>query len=82
MWPVGFLVPTPTLAELECGQENATDKAFGGLVTELLLDRGLGAAGVAISRAQVKGVLRLPPARLRVTFPVLRTRPTRTRPTR
>jgi hypothetical protein len=43
---------------------------FGGLVTELLLDRGLGAAGVAISPAQ--GVLRLPPAQLRATFPVLR----------
>jgi hypothetical protein len=31
----------------------------GGLVTELLLDRGLGAAGVALSPAPVKGVLRL-----------------------
>jgi alpha-beta hydrolase superfamily lysophospholipase len=46
--------------------------SFGGLVTELLLDRGLGAAGVAISPAPVKGVLRLPPAMLRATFPVLR----------
>jgi pimeloyl-ACP methyl ester carboxylesterase len=45
--------------------------SFGGLVAELLLDRGLGAAGVAISPAQVKGVLRLPPAQLRATFPVL-----------
>lgn len=45
--------------------------SFGGLVTELLLDRGLGAAGVAISPAPVKGVLRLPPAQLRATFPVL-----------
>jgi pimeloyl-ACP methyl ester carboxylesterase len=46
--------------------------SFGGLVTELLLDRGLGAAGVAISLAPVKGVLRLPPAELRSGFPVLR----------
>jgi pimeloyl-ACP methyl ester carboxylesterase len=46
--------------------------SFGGLVTELLLDRGLGAAGVAVSPAQVKGVLRLPPAQLRTIFPVLR----------
>jgi pimeloyl-ACP methyl ester carboxylesterase len=45
--------------------------SFGGLVTELLLDRGLGAAGVAISPAPVKGVLRLPPAQLRATLPVL-----------
>jgi pimeloyl-ACP methyl ester carboxylesterase len=45
--------------------------SFGGLVVELLLDRGLGAAGVAISPAPVKGVLRLPPAQLRAAFPVL-----------
>jgi pimeloyl-ACP methyl ester carboxylesterase len=45
--------------------------SFGGLVAELLLDRGVGAAGVAISPAPVKGVLRLPPAQLRATFPVL-----------
>ena len=45
--------------------------SFGGLFTELLLDRGLGAAGVAISPAPVKGVLRLPPAQLRAAFPVL-----------
>jgi pimeloyl-ACP methyl ester carboxylesterase len=45
--------------------------SFGGLVTELLLDRGLGAAGVAVSPAQIKGVLRLPPAQLRTVFPVI-----------
>jgi alpha-beta hydrolase superfamily lysophospholipase len=45
--------------------------SFGGLITELLLDRGLGVAGVAISPAPVKGVLRLPPAQLRAAFPVL-----------
>jgi hypothetical protein len=45
--------------------------SFAGLVTELLLDRGLGAAGVALSPAPVKGVLRLPPAQLRSAFPVL-----------
>jgi alpha-beta hydrolase superfamily lysophospholipase len=45
--------------------------SFGGLITELLLDRGLGVAGVAISPAQVKGVLRLPPAQVRATFPGL-----------
>jgi pimeloyl-ACP methyl ester carboxylesterase len=46
--------------------------SFGGLITELLLDRGIGAAGVAISPAPVKGVLRLPPAELRTVFPALR----------
>jgi pimeloyl-ACP methyl ester carboxylesterase len=45
--------------------------SFGGLVVELLLDRGAGAAGVAISPAPVEGVLRLPPAQLRAAFPVL-----------
>jgi alpha-beta hydrolase superfamily lysophospholipase len=45
--------------------------SFGGLVTEMLLDRGLGVAGVAISPAPIKGVLRLPPAQLRAAFPVL-----------
>ena len=45
--------------------------SFGGLVTEMLLDRGLGAAGVAISPAPFKGVLRLPPAQIKSAFPVL-----------
>jgi pimeloyl-ACP methyl ester carboxylesterase len=45
---------------------------LGGLVTALLLDRGLAAAGVAIAPAPVKGVLRLPLAQLPSAFPVLR----------
>jgi pimeloyl-ACP methyl ester carboxylesterase len=46
--------------------------SFGGLITQLLLDRGLGAAGVAISPAQIKGVLALPPAQLRVSWVALK----------
>src|SRR3954471_8152590 len=46
--------------------------SFGGLITELLLDRGLGAAGATLSPAPVKGVLGLPPALLRTAFPALR----------
>jgi pimeloyl-ACP methyl ester carboxylesterase len=46
--------------------------SFGGLVTELLLDRGFGAVGVALSPAPVKGVLRLPLAQLRSAFPALK----------
>ncbi|MEA2329909.1 MAG: hypothetical protein QOH58_47 [Thermoleophilaceae bacterium] len=46
--------------------------SFGGAVVQLLLDRGLGSAGVAIHPAPVKGVLRLPPSALRAAFPVLR----------
>jgi pimeloyl-ACP methyl ester carboxylesterase len=53
--------------------------SFGGLITELLLDRGLGAAGVALSPAPVKGVLRLPPAELRTVFPALRNPANRTK---
>jgi pimeloyl-ACP methyl ester carboxylesterase len=46
--------------------------SFGGAFTEILLDRGLGAAGVAIDAAAVKGVLKLPLSTLRSGFPVLR----------
>lgn len=46
--------------------------SFGGLVVQVLLDRGLGAAGVAIDPAPVKGILKLPLSTLRVSFPVLR----------
>jgi pimeloyl-ACP methyl ester carboxylesterase len=46
--------------------------SFGGLVTQLLLDRGLGAAGVAIGTAPPKGVLVLPFSTLRAGFPGLK----------
>ncbi len=45
--------------------------SFGGLITQILLDRGLGAAGVAIDPAQPKGVLALPLSTLRIVWPVL-----------
>lgn len=45
--------------------------SFGGAFVQLLLDRGLGAAGVAIDSAPVKGVLRLPLSTLRSAWPVL-----------
>jgi pimeloyl-ACP methyl ester carboxylesterase len=45
--------------------------SFGGAFVQLLLDRGLGAAGVAIHSAPVRGVLSLPLSTLKVTFPVL-----------
>ncbi|GAB3155428.1 alpha/beta fold hydrolase [Micromonospora sonneratiae] len=45
--------------------------SFGGTFVQLLLDRGLGSAGVAIDAAPVKGVLRMPPSTLKATFPVL-----------
>jgi alpha-beta hydrolase superfamily lysophospholipase len=46
--------------------------SFGGAFTEILLDRGLGAAGVAIDAAAVKGILALPHEQLRSGFPVLK----------
>jgi alpha-beta hydrolase superfamily lysophospholipase len=45
--------------------------SFGGAFAEILLDRGLGAAAVAIDPAPVKGVLRLPLSTLRSGFPIL-----------
>jgi pimeloyl-ACP methyl ester carboxylesterase len=46
--------------------------SFGGAFTEILLDRGLGAAGVAIDAAAVRGVTRLPFSTLKSAFPVLK----------
>jgi pimeloyl-ACP methyl ester carboxylesterase len=44
---------------------------FGGSVTQILLDRGWGAAGVAIASAPVKGIARLPLSMLKLAFSVL-----------
>jgi pimeloyl-ACP methyl ester carboxylesterase len=46
--------------------------SFGGLFAQLLLDRGLGAAGVALGTAAPKGVLKLPLSTLRAGWPALR----------
>ena len=46
--------------------------SFGGLTTQLLLNRGLGAAGVAIGTAPPKGILVLPASTLRAGFPALK----------
>ena len=45
--------------------------SFGGLITQILVDRGLGAAGVAIAPAPVKGIIFLPFSTLKVSFPAL-----------
>jgi pimeloyl-ACP methyl ester carboxylesterase len=44
---------------------------LGGLVTQILLDRGWGAAGVAIASAPVGGIARLPLSILKLAFSVL-----------
>ena len=46
--------------------------SFGGLIVQILLDRGFGAAGVAIDSAAPKGVLRLPFSALRSASVALR----------
>jgi pimeloyl-ACP methyl ester carboxylesterase len=45
--------------------------SYGGLFVELLLDRGLGRAGVAMSPAPPKGILALPFSTLRAAAPAL-----------
>ena len=45
--------------------------SLGGTITQLLLDRGLGAAGVGIASGTVKGVRDLPLSTLRASRPVL-----------
>ena len=45
--------------------------SFGGLIVELLLDRGLGRAGVALSPAPPKGILILPFSSLKAASPAL-----------
>jgi len=45
--------------------------SFGGLITQMLVDRGLGSAGVVIDSAQTAGVAVLPFSTIRVGFPIL-----------
>jgi len=46
--------------------------SMGGAVVQVLLDRGLGAAGVAIDPGPIKGVLNLPLSALRSALPALK----------
>jgi len=45
--------------------------SFGGLMVQILLGRGLAAAGIAIDPAPIKGVWQLPFTALKSSFPVL-----------
>jgi len=45
---------------------------MGGLIVQILLDHGYGAAGVAIDSVAPEGVRRVPLAQTRAAFPVLR----------
>jgi pimeloyl-ACP methyl ester carboxylesterase len=44
----------------------------GGVFTQVLLDHGFGAAGVAINSAPTEGVKRVPLSQVRAAFPVLK----------
>lgn len=46
--------------------------SFGGLLTQILLDHGYGAAGIAIDSAPTEGIRVSPPSQVRATFPVLK----------
>lgn len=46
--------------------------SFGGTLTQLLLARGNGAAGVVINSAPTEGVLVNPPSQLKSLFPILK----------
>jgi pimeloyl-ACP methyl ester carboxylesterase len=46
--------------------------SFGGLITQILLQRGQGVAGVALDSAPFKGVHVVPPSTLRVGWPALK----------
>ncbi|GAB3828246.1 alpha/beta hydrolase [Dactylosporangium cerinum] len=45
--------------------------SFGGTLTQLLLDRGHGAAGVVIDSAPPEGIRVTPPSQIRSLFPIL-----------
>jgi non-heme chloroperoxidase len=45
--------------------------SFGGLITQVLLGKGIAAAGIAIDPAPIKGVWQLPFSALRASLPVL-----------
>jgi alpha-beta hydrolase superfamily lysophospholipase len=60
-----------TIAESLDASPVLVGHSFGGLIVEKLLGQGVGAAGVAIDPAQIKGVLPLPLAQLRSGLPAL-----------
>jgi pimeloyl-ACP methyl ester carboxylesterase len=46
--------------------------SFGGVLVQILLDHGFGAAGVAIDSVPAEGVRVVPPSQIRASFPVLK----------
>ena len=84
--PIGSLTVPETLAHLESvirGLDRPPlimGHSYGGLLTQLLLDRGFGAAGVAIDSAPPEGIRKVPLAQFRALFPAFENPANRHRP--
>ncbi|MEV6816418.1 alpha/beta hydrolase [Micromonospora sp. NPDC051296] len=75
--PVARLTVPETVAHLEKVITALPEKpilighSFGGTLTQLLLDRGHGAAGVVIDSAPPEGIRVAPPSQIKSLFPIL-----------
>jgi pimeloyl-ACP methyl ester carboxylesterase len=75
--PIAKLTVPETVAHLEKviaelpEQPIIIGHSFGGTLTQLLLDRGYGAAGVVIDSAPPEGIRVTPPSQIRSLFPIL-----------
>lgn len=76
--PIASLTVPETVAHL-AGVVTELDRppiimghSFGGTLTQLLLDRGCGAAGVVINSAPTEGVRVSPPSQIKSLFPILK----------
>ncbi|MFJ4467195.1 alpha/beta fold hydrolase [Streptomyces sp. NPDC089424] len=74
--PIASLTVPETVAHLEKVITELPEKpilighSFGGVLTQLLLDRGHAAAGVVIDSAPPQGIRVNPPSQLRSLFPI------------
>ncbi|BCJ59646.1 alpha/beta hydrolase [Micromonospora endophytica] len=75
--PIATVTVPETLAHLEKVINALPEKpilighSFGGTLTQLLLDRGHGAAGVVIGSAPPEGIRVTPPSQIKSLFPIL-----------
>ena len=75
--PIAAVTVPETVAHLEKVITGLPEKpviighSFGGTLTQLLLDRGQGAAGVAINSAPPEGIRVTPPSQIKSRFPIL-----------
>jgi pimeloyl-ACP methyl ester carboxylesterase len=83
--PIATVTVPETVAHLEKIITGLPEKpiimghSFGGALTQLLLDRGHGVAGVAINSAPPEGIRVNPPSQLKALFPILSNPATRHR---